>query len=201
MTASTCTALVLSGGGSNGAWEAGVFWGLTHYGNPENFKYDVLSGVSAGSINTGFIVGTAIGTEVQASEYLSDLWANMKNEYIYKKWDTGGPLRWLTEYPSIFDNSPSVEFANTMISYFPNGIQRMFNMGSVNVETGEFHNFTEKNTSLEQLPDAVIASSSVPGAFPPHYYQGNYYMDGMTAWNTNMSSAITRCLEIVDDES
>ena len=30
----TCRALVLSGGGSNGAWEAGVIYGLLHEGNP-----------------------------------------------------------------------------------------------------------------------------------------------------------------------
>ena len=29
----SCTALVLSGGGSNGAWEAGVIWGLMNYGD------------------------------------------------------------------------------------------------------------------------------------------------------------------------
>lgn len=29
-----CYALALSGGGDNGAWQAGVLWGLTHYGNP-----------------------------------------------------------------------------------------------------------------------------------------------------------------------
>lgn len=75
------------------------------------------------------------------------------------------------------------------------------NMGSVNVGTGEYHSFTEENTPFENLGDAVISSSSIPGAFPPHFYEGNYYMDGMTAWNTNLSSAITRCLEVVDDES
>ena len=30
----TCHALALSGGGTNGAFEAGVIWGLMHYGNP-----------------------------------------------------------------------------------------------------------------------------------------------------------------------
>ena len=29
-----CTALVMSGGGSNGAWESGVLWGLLHLGEP-----------------------------------------------------------------------------------------------------------------------------------------------------------------------
>ena len=47
----SCTALALSGGGSNGAWEMGVLWGFLHYGNPDDFRYDVLTGISAGSIN------------------------------------------------------------------------------------------------------------------------------------------------------
>ena len=46
-----CTAVALSGGGSNGAWEMGVLWGFTHYGNPDDFRYDVVTGISAGSIN------------------------------------------------------------------------------------------------------------------------------------------------------
>jgi len=49
--ANTCTGLALSGGGSNGAWEMGVLWGFLHNGNPEDFKYDVVTGISAGSIN------------------------------------------------------------------------------------------------------------------------------------------------------
>ena len=32
-----CRALALSGGGSNGAWEAGVLWGFLNYGNPSEF--------------------------------------------------------------------------------------------------------------------------------------------------------------------
>lgn len=47
----TCRALVLSGGGSNGAWEAGVIYGFANYGNASDFEWDVISGVSAGSIN------------------------------------------------------------------------------------------------------------------------------------------------------
>ena len=59
-----CRALVLSGGSNNGAWEAGVIWGLTHYGDPADYTWDVVSGVSAGAINTGGIATWATGTEV-----------------------------------------------------------------------------------------------------------------------------------------
>ena len=51
----TCTVLAMSGGANNGAWEGGVIWGLAHYGNPKDFEWAVSTGVSAGSINTGYL--------------------------------------------------------------------------------------------------------------------------------------------------
>ena len=66
-SADSCTALVLSGGGSNGAWEIGVLWGLLNYGDPDDFKYDVVSGISAGSINALGMAGYEIGKEKDAA--------------------------------------------------------------------------------------------------------------------------------------
>ena len=83
--ANTCTALVMSGGGSNGAWEAGVLWGLVHYGNAEEYKWDVVSGVSAGSINSAGIGVWAPGEEVEGTETLVGLWGNLKTSDIYSK--------------------------------------------------------------------------------------------------------------------
>lgn len=34
-----CMALSLEGGGAKGAYEAGVVWGMMHYGKPENFEW------------------------------------------------------------------------------------------------------------------------------------------------------------------
>lgn len=62
--AKTCRALALSGGSNNGAWEAGVMWGLVHYGNPADYTWDVVTGVSAGGINTAATSGWAAGSEV-----------------------------------------------------------------------------------------------------------------------------------------
>ena len=67
----SCYALALSGGGTNAVWEAGVVWGLTHYGNPEDFKWDVITGISGGSINTGLLSVWAVGDELKASEFMS----------------------------------------------------------------------------------------------------------------------------------
>ena len=65
--ADSCTALVMSGGGSNGAWEIGVLWGLVNYSDPTDFKYDVVSGISAGAINATGFVGWPIGQEQEAA--------------------------------------------------------------------------------------------------------------------------------------
>ena len=48
----TCRALAMSGGGAHGAFEAGVLWGLVKNDKDKRkFEYDVITGVSAGSIN------------------------------------------------------------------------------------------------------------------------------------------------------
>ena len=63
-----------AGGANNGAWEAGVLWGLVHYGNPSDFTWNVVTGVSAGAINTGAVVVFAPGDEVAMTEFLSLSW-------------------------------------------------------------------------------------------------------------------------------
>ena len=76
----TCNALVLSGGGSNGAWEVGVMWGLLHYGNRDNFAYDWMTGVSAGAINTAGFAGWPVGSEYEATEWLSDTFTTLSSD-------------------------------------------------------------------------------------------------------------------------
>lgn len=68
----SCKALVLSGGGNNGAWEAGIMWGLAHYGNPDDFHWDVVTGISAGSINAAGSAGFAPDEVLEMSEFVSD---------------------------------------------------------------------------------------------------------------------------------
>ena len=66
--------------GSNGAWEAGVNYGLVHYGDPDRYKWDVVSEVSAGSINSAGIGVWAPGDEVKGSEWLTETWGSLTND-------------------------------------------------------------------------------------------------------------------------
>ena len=64
----------MSGGGSHGSYEAGVLYSLIN-SNPKDFEYDVITGVSAGSINALAASVFEIGDEVTMVNWLSDTWA------------------------------------------------------------------------------------------------------------------------------
>ena len=64
-TAKSCKALALSGGGAKGAFEAGALYGLIMNDEDKSkYAYDVVTGVSAGAINTGAISIFKPGDEV-----------------------------------------------------------------------------------------------------------------------------------------
>ena len=105
----SCRAVALSGGGSNGAWEMGVLWGFMHYGNPADFAYDVVTGISAGSINAVQMMGYPVGDEVAMSEAGSDLWKNLHTSDVWKDWWIT-PLDGLLFKPGMVDNSPLLAF-------------------------------------------------------------------------------------------
>ena len=67
----------MSGGGACGAYEAGVLYGLFHNApDKDQYRYDVLSGVSAGSINSAMISTFPVGQEEQMLDFLSEQWQN-----------------------------------------------------------------------------------------------------------------------------
>jgi hypothetical protein len=165
----TCNALVLSGGGSNGAWEVGVLWGLLHYGNPTDYEWDWMTGVSAGSINTAGFAGWAVGQELEATEWLSDTFTTLTSSQIWQEWPEGLARSVLGEM-SLLDDSPSITFLNEILSEpkFAEGYKRNFTIATENVETGEYHLFTRDNVTFgDELVHAAMSSSSIPVVFPP----------------------------------
>jgi predicted acylesterase/phospholipase RssA len=65
-----CHALALSGGANKGAYEAGVIWGLVNALTPEEVRWDVVTGVSAGAMNAAGMSIFEVGNEVAMSEFL-----------------------------------------------------------------------------------------------------------------------------------
>jgi len=195
--ADICRALVLSGGGSNGAWEAGVLWGLANYGAEEDYMWDVVTGVSIGSINGSGLSLFAPGEEKEATDFIYKTWQTIQTNDIWQQWPTG-PVEGLYR-PSIFDSSPGFETLKRIFEGF-DGYKRHLSLTAVDIETGHVVNMTDENTPFEELHKAVIASASVPGIFSPTEIDGRILVDGMTAYNVNAQEAIDRCRGLVDDD-
>ena len=119
---------------------------------------------------------------------------------MWAEWPEGLKSAFVKE-PGLLDNSALVTFLRDTISQFPDGYQRKITIAAADVESGEYHTFDELNTPVEHLYDAAVSSSSIQMIFPPHYYNGHYYMDGGSVWGINVDSAIKKCLEVVDDAS
>ena len=195
----TCKALVLSGGGSNGAWMAGVLYGLVNYADdPRDFEYDVVSGVSIGSIIASGLAMFEPGDEARAVSFIHSIWTHIKTSDIYQEW----PLMLVSGLyrHSMYDTTPGFKTMKRLIKHF-HGYKRALSLSSVDVETGQIVTLTDKNTRFGDLHKAIMASASVPGFFPPTKLNGRLLIDGMTAWNTNAQEAIDRCREMVDDDS
>jgi len=100
-----CKALAMSGGGSRGAFEAGALWGI-HFTDKDKtaMEYDVVTGVSAGSVNGGLVGIYAIGNETGMVTYLSDAWANLTTDTVYREWD-GGIINGLFKQSGVFNDT------------------------------------------------------------------------------------------------
>ena len=100
-----CRAIVLAGGGSWGAYEVGVLKGFTSDpSKADDFKYDVVTGVSAGSINAMAVAAWPIGQEKDMAEWASGLWANLKTSNVFQNWEPASVVTGVLEKSGIFDD-------------------------------------------------------------------------------------------------
>ena len=145
-----CRGLAMSGGANYGAWEVGVIWGLMHYGNPEDYTWDVITGVSAGAINTAGTLVYETGDEYAMSEFLSDSWAHLHSSDIWRFWPDETPREWFSEQ-GLLDSSPAIEYITELIAPFGE-IKRNFAFSAVDVNSGEYVVMDQTNTLFEEVP-------------------------------------------------
>ena len=141
-----------------------------------------------------------VGEEKAMSEYLLKVLEGLHTEDIYKWWD-GGIHERLFEQSGFFNNTPLANLIEKiMVQDFPKGPQRKIVVGAVDINSGSFVTFTEKDYP-DKLVQGVVSSASIPFIFPHRLIDDYVLMDGGTVWNTNIISAIDRCREQVDDDS
>jgi NTE family protein len=168
-------ALVLSGGGSKGAWQVGALKALAE---SDSCHWDSIHGVSVGAINAAFLAMHTPLEQVLAIERLVGIWNNITStEQIYKPWlpfklnyissmfkgslNTGSPLKTLVE--NCWNQEKLVE----------SGVK--LTVGAVSVTTGKYSVIDQTNPKIF---DYVLASSHLPMVFEPMNIDDEVWVDG-----------------------
>ncbi|MBI4867166.1 MAG: patatin-like phospholipase family protein [Candidatus Wallbacteria bacterium] len=178
---SPLTALVFSGGGARGAYECGVYQSLHEHG----VRPSVLVGTSVGAVNAAAICQGMSPWE------LRELWLRISSADWWYLPGRLRPLRTLMGdrhtfrnrldlwnffgWNHLFDTEPMLA---TFRKYFD--VEKIrksrvkLYITAVDVISGESSIFTNKTV----VPEHVLASSSIPIAFPWTEVDGRIYWDG-----------------------
>jgi NTE family protein len=149
------TALVLSGGGMFGAYQAGVWKGLSSVLAP-----DIVVGASVGALNGWLIASGATGEEL-AHHWLDPASGDLMP---YRR----SPLLWR----GVFDPAPLRERAKYLVAHH---VPRV-DLGVVLVRLLGLRPTLFRNEEIGW--QHLVASCAVPGGFPPVRIGGKLYFDG-----------------------
>uniref|UniRef100_A0A0G4HL83 PNPLA domain-containing protein n=1 Tax=Chromera velia CCMP2878 TaxID=1169474 RepID=A0A0G4HL83_9ALVE len=189
-----CRVLCLSGGADRGSYEAGAIQALTQMLPDNQTGWDVITGVSVGSINTAASRFFDVGEEDAWADFLVEVWRDVQRDRVYKNWPFG-PLEGLFFQTALFDTSPLKEFVSSKFKEIGGQTkgERRIAITATDMKGGFSHSWNE-TLAAEDLVDAVMASSAMPGLFPPHQVNGSVYSDGGILENVNVMGGIKRCL-------
>ena len=171
--ANNCNVLVLSGGGSHGAKEAGIVAQLFS----QNRSYDVITGVSAGSINAAYIASME---EYYDYNLIRNLWGTLKNEDVYKN-------ILFTNKLSLFSTD---NLKTTLTNIFKNRtINKKLLISAVSLLSGTPVLFDK----FDNIVDILMSSAAIPLAFPPYHYNNDVFIDGGLMGNIILYPGLDLC--------
>lgn len=183
-TSTTCNILALSGGGAHGSFEIGVIDNLNRMG----YNWDIITGVSVGSINVGMLSMYTADNQTSAISKLKSLWLNLTSDKVYTR--NYNPIY----DQSIYDNTPLCNTIYQELKPYNGTTKRKFYISSVEVNTGKYTVFSNSDVNnIKSLVDIIISSSSIPIYFPPKLMNNKYYMDGGLYNNELIDSAVKFC--------
>jgi NTE family protein len=175
----TPTAFVLSGGGNQGVAQVGMLRALLEL----DIRPDVIVGTSAGALN-----GAALAHDPSPDgvEHLASVWRNLRGEDIFpggrlaRAWhamSSGHHLCANTGIGSLIDRCvPGLHFVDLRVP---------LRVIATDYCTGE-----EVVFGAGPLRDALLASTALPGVFPPVSHGGRLLIDGGVVDNVPISHAL-----------
>ncbi|HEY8326962.1 MAG TPA: patatin-like phospholipase family protein [Rhodanobacter sp.] len=172
------TAFVLAGGGSLGAIEVGMLQALLDWGETPAF----LVGASAGAINAAYFAGDP---GIAGARELERIWCALKRREVFP-FNLGSVFGLLRRRDHLVD---SVGLRRLLERYLP---YRRLEDAALPVHLVASDMLTGQEVLLSVGPaiDAVLASTAIPGVYPPVRIGGRWLVDGGVANNTPISAAI-----------
>jgi predicted patatin/cPLA2 family phospholipase len=174
--------LSLSGGGPLGSFEMGIASSLMqNYGG----NWDIITGVSAGSINAAYLSTIKKGDEKLFIEDYKKLWLSTTNEQVYSK-------VYFLNGKSLYDTSP---LKSTLTKIFENKIPiRPVLISATSLVKGKSEIFTEIDIKNYGFIDIIMSSTAIPIYFPPYEFKKDLYVDGGVSSNLLIYEGINYCL-------
>lgn len=165
--------LILSGGGSKGAFQAGVIDNLTRSG----WIPDAVAGISVGALN-GLMVATG------QADKLVPIWEDLTEDKVLNRRGVGRTAgsfilhKLGLQNPTLgfFDNTP---LRDKIRRHVGRQFTSFFYCGTVNIHTGRYH---EHRATPGMVPftyiEPVLASTAIPIVFDPVRLNGFLHVDG-----------------------
>ena len=181
--------LVLSGGGSYGAFEVGVVSNLIE----KNLGgWDLITGVSAGSINACYLSTVPKEEEKNNIEIFKNLWLNIKDKDIYK--------------PDFFLNGLSVYNTKPLEKKLDEIFKDRNSVRPVIISTTSLSNsqslhFDNVDISKYGFKDLIMCSTAIPILFPPYSFLDDMFCDGGITSNVIFFDALNEAIKKDDKAS
>lgn len=171
------TAFVLAGGGSFGAVQVGMLRELLPHVTP-----DLVVGSSVGAINGAYL---AAGATPERIAQLETIWRNLRRRDVFP-FTLRGLVGLIGRRNFMVDPAGMRELLEENLPY------RSFTEARVplHVVATDLLHGSAVRISEGSVVDAVLASSAIPGAFPPVRLGGHFLMDGAVASNTPIRAAL-----------
>lgn len=183
MTEELNIALVLSGGGAKGAYQAGV---IKEIDDKLNLNYQVISGVSVGNLNGVMVAQDKIDSLVSIWEEINDGKVYVKKSVLKLIWQYIKYKIGIDKAPfAMYDNDPLRKLIKKHVNY--EDLKTDFLSGRVSISTGEYKN----NLDKENFIDQILASSAIPLIWEPTEFDGQQWVDGGVRNVTPLSDVLS----------
>ncbi len=173
------TAFVLSGGGSLGAVQVGMLQALTQAG----ILPDLLIGTSVGAVNAAFMAGRP---DHEGAMQLGEIWRGLRRQHVFplSPWSSARGL--LGRSNHLISSASLAEVLRKHLPY-----ERLEEAGvPVHVITTELKTGRAVVVSSGPAIPALLASTAIPGIFPPVTIGRRELIDGGVANHTPIAAAV-----------